>query len=62
MEYEKGEDGFLHKKGRSCMLCMRLKDNKNNDGYNCKYSKECSEENNYPKFKPTYVKEEKEKH
>lgn len=53
-KYERGKDGFLHQKGRSCMLCARLKDNKKNDGYNCKYSKECNEENNYSKFKPTY--------
>jgi hypothetical protein len=37
-EFEMGEDGFLHQKGRNCMLCISLKDNKNNDGYNCKHS------------------------
>ena len=53
-KFEMGKDGFLHQKGRSCMLCVRLKDNANNDGYNCKYFKECNEENNYPKFKQNY--------
>lgn len=54
VEFERGEDGTLHQKGRSCMLCAKLKDNSNNDGYNCKYFSECNEENNYPKFKATY--------
>ncbi len=40
------------------MLCARLKDNKNNDGYNCKYFEECNEENNYPRFEPTYKPKE----
>lgn len=52
--FEMGEDGFLHQKGRSCILCLRLKENKNNDGYNCKYTNECNGENNYPKFKAMY--------
>ena len=54
VEFEKDEKGFLCQKGRSCMLCARLKDNRNNDGYNCKYSGECNERNNYPRFKQMY--------
>jgi len=53
-KFERGEDGFLHQKGRCCMLCGRLKDNKNNNGYNCKHFEECNEENNYHMFLQTY--------
>lgn len=33
---------------KSCINCIHLKDNKNNDGYNCKYMKELSEGSNLP--------------